>query len=238
MSETASETLGFGPFCTTSLDTVRSCFVFLVSICRDRSSTAGCPPPHQGLGTHRKPPPAREGIEDHIAPHSGSHTKECCNLVITVAEMNSSDVEATIGAIAAPAQPDDSNSATPECSPTARTGKVEIPEAVSEAYRIVQKSTGHVGGNGSFGPIYGEMSIGSMQRVMNFFVEHCEFGADSVFMDVGSGLGKPNIHAACLPEGCKYSIGIECEATRYNLSLVRCPATFPGACSHRVCVRR
>ena len=152
--------------------------------------------------------------------------------------MNTS-TETSVGAAVAPINAEDeevtespdahSNSATQEGSPSEKPIGVSIPDAVSKAYRLIQINTGSVGGNGSFGPIYGEMSIGSMQKVMNFFVDNCGFGADSVFMDVGAGLGKPNIHAACMPQGCKYSIGIECEATRYNLSLVRSAVASPAA---------
>ena len=123
----------------------------------------------------------------------------------------------------------DSNSAAADVSPAPSATGIQIPESVTKAYHLINKNTGSVGGNGSFGPIYGEMSIGSMQRMMNFFVDNCGFGSESVFIDIGAGLGKPNIHAACMPQGCKYSIGIECEATRYNLSLVR-----PAACARIV----
>jgi 16S rRNA G527 N7-methylase RsmG len=32
--------------------------------------------------------------------------------------------------------------------------------------------------------------------VVDLMVEHCELGKHSLFIDVGSGLGKPNIHVA------------------------------------------
>jgi len=47
---------------------------------------------------------------------------------------------------------------------------------------------------------------------------HCNLTPDSMFIDVGAGLGKPNIHVACDP-GVKFSYGIEVERTRWLLSL-------------------
>ena len=127
----------------------------------------------------------------------------------------------TLTPIGVPGGDDD----TPSASPTAR---VEVGGRVKQAYSAIQSCTGGVGGDGSQGPIYGEMTIGSMQRVLDCFVEDAGFGPESVFMDVGSGLGKPNIHAACMPSGCRFSIGVECEPTRYNLSMVRLLAAEIG----------
>ena len=127
----------------------------------------------------------------------------------------------TLTPIGEPGRDDD----TPSASPTAR---VEVGGRVKQAYSAIQSCTGGVGGDGSQGPIYGEMTIGSMQRVLDCFVEDAGFGPESVFMDVGSGLGKPNIHAACMPSGCRFSIGVECEPTRYNLSMVRLLAAEIG----------
>lgn len=88
-----------------------------------------------------------------------------------------------------------------------------------DVYRQIAKATGAVGGNGSFGPIYGEMTSHSMQRIVNFLKEKCGFTGESVFVDIGAGLGKPSCHVASDP-GCAISLGIECEAVRYNLSMV------------------
>ena len=50
--------------------------------------------------------------------------------------------------------------------------------------------------NGAGGAIYGELTTGSMQKVVDIMISHCGLGKDSVFIDVGAGLGKPNIHVA------------------------------------------
>tara|TARA_B110000305_G_C19342730_1_gene590016 strand:+ start:702 stop:1004 length:303 start_codon:yes stop_codon:yes gene_type:complete len=49
------------------------------------------------------------------------------------------------------------------------------PEEVTRrAYAIVNQFTGQIGGNGSGGPIYGELTIGSMQvsLVLRRFLQH------------------------------------------------------------------
>jgi hypothetical protein len=50
--------------------------------------------------------------------------------------------------------------------------------------------------NGAGGAIYGELTTGSMQKVVDVMISHCGLGKDSIFIDVGAGLGKPNIHVA------------------------------------------
>ena len=75
-----------------------------------------------------------------------------------------------------------------------------------------------MGGNGTTGAIYGELTMGSMQKVKNYLEEHCELTDQSRFIDVGSGLGKPNFHAAQDP-AVRLSIGVELEAIRRQLSM-------------------
>ncbi len=85
-------------------------------------------------------------------------------------------------------------------------------------YKIIQGATGALGGNGSTGAIYGELTIGSMQRVLNFLIEECELDKSSRFIDVGAGLGKPNFHAAQNPN-VRLSVGIELEDIRYQVQM-------------------
>mmetsp|Transcript_10710 Transcript_10710/g.12217 ORF Transcript_10710/g.12217 Transcript_10710/m.12217 type:complete len:493 (-) Transcript_10710:347-1825(-) len=93
------------------------------------------------------------------------------------------------------------------CQPNVRT-----------AYRIMQRRTGFIGGNGSGGAIYGELTMGSMQKMVNAMKEHTDFNADSRFIDVGCGLGKPNIHVAQDP-GVQFSYGIEMERVRWFMGM-------------------
>ncbi|DAZ93126.1 TPA: LOW QUALITY PROTEIN: hypothetical protein N0F65_009702, partial [Lagenidium giganteum] len=89
---------------------------------------------------------------------------------------------------------------------------------VSEVYRAIRKQTGALGGNAAGGAIYGEITQSSFQRVIDFMKENCEFSSRSLFVDVGSGLGKPNFHVAIDP-GVEVSYGIELEELRWQLSL-------------------
>jgi hypothetical protein len=86
----------------------------------------------------------------------------------------------------------------------------------TEVYKVIQKATGALGGNGSNGAIYGELTIGSMQKIIKILVEKCDLNSDSRFIDVGSGLGKPNFHVAQYP-GIKLSIGVELEEIRWQV---------------------
>jgi Histone methylation protein DOT1 len=96
--------------------------------------------------------------------------------------------------------------------------EVALKDSVKHVYGIVKKLTGSIGGNGSFGPIYGELTAGSMQKMINLMKEHTGFDATSRFMDVGSGIGKPNLHVAQDP-GVEFSYGIEVEADRWLLGM-------------------
>ena len=87
-----------------------------------------------------------------------------------------------------------------------------------KVYHTVNKMTGSLGGNGHGGAIYGELTIGSMQKMIELMKIHTEFGPDSRFIDVGSGLGKPNLHVAQDP-GVEFSYGIEMEHVRWALGM-------------------
>ena len=96
--------------------------------------------------------------------------------------------------------------------------RIKIQPRVERAYSIVRNCTGTLGGNGTTGAIYGELTVGSMQRVINLLVEKCEMNEQSRFIDVGSGLGKPNLHAAQDPQ-VRLSVGVELESIRWHLAM-------------------
>lgn len=96
--------------------------------------------------------------------------------------------------------------------------EVTVLESVRRVYGIIKKRTGSIGGNSSFGPIYGELTMGSMQKMINLMKEHTSFDNTSRFIDVGSGVGKPNLHVAQDP-GVELSYGIEVEGDRWLLSM-------------------
>eukprot|EP00924_Labyrinthula_sp_SR-Ha-C_P008108 maker-scaffold_11-snap-gene-3.3-mRNA-1 protein AED:0.18 eAED:0.18 QI:116/1/1/1/1/1/2/238/338 len=91
-------------------------------------------------------------------------------------------------------------------------------DMVDQIYRVIHAQSGSLGGGGSGGEIYGELTKHSFQRIIDFMKEHCELGEESVFLDIGSGLGKPNFHAAADP-GVKLSIGVEIQGSRWWQSI-------------------
>ena len=96
--------------------------------------------------------------------------------------------------------------------------KIKVGARAQKAYSIIRNCTGTLGGNGTTGAIYGELTMGSMQKIVNLMVEECELNNQSRFIDVGSGLGKPNFHAAQDPQ-CRLSVGVELEDIRWHLSM-------------------
>ena len=106
--------------------------------------------------------------------------------------------------------------------------KTIIPKGVETVYRIVHKTTGTLGGNGSGGAIYGELTKSSMHKLVKLMVASTNLGPKSRFLDVGSGLGKPNLHVAQYP-GVKVSIGIELKRERWMLSLSNLKACLKTA---------
>ncbi|KAJ1460364.1 hypothetical protein M885DRAFT_612421 [Pelagophyceae sp. CCMP2097] len=100
----------------------------------------------------------------------------------------------------------------------ARATGVECDAQTQQVYAIVRKATGQIGGNGDGGAIYGEITMQSFQRVVDILKAKCGLDARSSFIDVGSGLGKPNFHVAADP-GVEFSYGIEMEKVRWELSM-------------------
>jgi Histone methylation protein DOT1 len=111
--------------------------------------------------------------------------------------------------------------------------EIEVKDNVREVYAIVKKLTGSIGGNGSFGPIYGELTMGSMQKMVNLMKEHTGLDSSSRFIDVGSGIGKPSLHVTQDP-GVDFSYGIEVEADRWLLGM-NCLKGMLDAASEQPC---
>ena len=87
-----------------------------------------------------------------------------------------------------------------------------------ELYKIIQKRRAGIWGDGFNGPTYGELTEGSMQKIIDVLVQKCRFDWKSFFIDIGSGLGKPNFHVAHVVHPL-LSIGVEVEELRYLLSI-------------------
>ncbi|CAK9028735.1 H3 lysine-79 specific, partial [Durusdinium trenchii] len=85
-------------------------------------------------------------------------------------------------------------------------------------YGLIRKKSGTLGGGGAGGAIYGEVTQESFQRVVQALVDKCGFGSESVFLDIGAGLGKPNFHVTINP-GVKASLGVELIGGRWWQSM-------------------
>ena len=99
-----------------------------------------------------------------------------------------------------------------------KSNSINVPSNVRRVYEIISKHTGSIGGNGHGGAIYGELTVGSMQKMTNLMIEYTNLSKDSRFIDVGCGLGKPNLHVAQYP-GVEFSYGIEMEQVRWMLGM-------------------
>lgn len=96
--------------------------------------------------------------------------------------------------------------------------RVTCSSKTQHLYRIVQKLTNYVGGAAVNGAIYGEITAASFQRVMDCLKSKCNLGSDSCFIDIGSGFGKPNLHAVA-DANVSISFGLELEFNRWKASL-------------------
>lgn len=97
--------------------------------------------------------------------------------------------------------------------------KTFLTPQVKSVYKIVNASTNSVGGNADGGAAYGENTMVSMQRVVDALIDTGDFDHNSRLIDIGAGLGKPNLHVAQDP-GCRLSIGIELLELRWRLSII------------------
>jgi len=107
--------------------------------------------------------------------------------------------------------------------------KLEITPRVEQVYKLIHQATGALGGNGYDGAIYGELTKASMQKVINIMITKCEMNNQSRFIDVGSGLGKPNFHAAQDP-AVRLSVGIELEHLRWQLAMYNLKSVSSALC--------
>lgn len=91
-------------------------------------------------------------------------------------------------------------------------------EAVKRVYGTINALTGEMGGCASGGAIFGELTMGSFDKLVQKLIVQTNLGPTSCFLDVGSGLGKPNFHVAQYP-GVRLSMGIELIKNRWLLSM-------------------
>ena len=77
----------------------------------------------------------------------------------------------------------------------------------------------HGGPEGHFGGTYGESTTVTLIKIFLYLIKYQNLNPKSVFSDLGSGLGKPNVAVRQLEHGPTTSIGIEDMVHRVN---VRC----------------
>ena len=72
--------------------------------------------------------------------------------------------------------------------------------------------------NGTDDGLAGEMRVGSMHTIVQFLMDECGMGPGSTFLDIGSGLGKPVLHAA-LHAQVQHALGIEVAHATWALAM-------------------
>lgn len=96
---------------------------------------------------------------------------------------------------------------------------VAVDPAVKRLYQVFRKTDG-VSGSGAGGAMYGEITQGSMQKVVSFLQQYTGLDETSAFLDLGSGLGKPSAHVAMASPGVNVSCGLELLSHCWGLSIV------------------
>jgi hypothetical protein len=64
--------------------------------------------------------------------------------------------------------------------------------------------------------------------MIQYMMEYTKLDASSRFIDVGSGIGKPNLHVAHYP-GVAFSCGVEMEQVRWSLGMTCLKAVLDAA---------
>jgi hypothetical protein len=99
------------------------------------------------------------------------------------------------------------------------SGTSELQQSrLKNMYSLVRRRAGKLGGGGAGGAIYGELTFKSFSRVVEFLKSECNLTSSSTFIDIGAGLGKPNLHVALDP-GVKASVGVELGGERWWQSM-------------------
>jgi hypothetical protein len=103
--------------------------------------------------------------------------------------------------------------------PGSRSSNILVNEIkTNPLYKEINKIA-KLGGNGHGGAIYGEVTRMSMIYILRSAKEHLGLSKTTTFLDIGSGVGKPNLTAA-VAEHVRLSIGIEVIRYRHWMSQV------------------
>lgn len=102
-------------------------------------------------------------------------------------------------------------------------GEATSSRSSKQIYKLIQKNSGALwGGAGPNEPIYGELTEGSMGKILKHLENYCYLGTTSLFLDIGSGLGnlgKPTMHCSSHVYKVLVSLGIEISKLRYQMSI-------------------
>ena len=93
-----------------------------------------------------------------------------------------------------------------------------VTQEVAKMYQASDKVNREMGGSGSGGSVYGEITSHSFQKICSYLKQHMNFDRTSYFLDIGAGLGKPSLHVLLDP-GVQFSFGVEIEHHRWVLSM-------------------
>ena len=72
---------------------------------------------------------------------------------------------------------------------------------------------GKLGGGEGVEGFYGSLNQNSMTAILGSLVSNTGMGAESVFLDVGAGIGRPMLHAL-LTGRCSHAYGIELDKVK------------------------
>jgi hypothetical protein len=91
-------------------------------------------------------------------------------------------------------------------------------KAVDKIYSLIKSSSFQLayGGDGS-GGTFAYLTQASMQKVVDFCKAANMFNQDTVFCDIGHGLGNVSLHVAC--SGVKCTFGVEVDIIRCQLAI-------------------
>jgi hypothetical protein len=91
-----------------------------------------------------------------------------------------------------------------------------VAKPAARLYQVFS-TTNELGG-GAGGAIAGELTKRSMEAIVEALQNHAGFNADSKFLDVGHGTGRPSLHMAVHP-GCAVSAGVEYYGEKWQMSI-------------------
>eukprot|EP00049_Salpingoeca_infusionum_P002758 m.59463 g.59463 ORF g.59463 m.59463 type:complete len:792 (-) comp11772_c0_seq2:1918-4293(-) len=104
--------------------------------------------------------------------------------------------------------------------PSSPSPDVSESKLIQAAYKSIRSKIDITcGADGRYG-ITGNITKGSMSKVLQYLQKHCELDESAIFLDLGHGMGRPNLHVAALTPRIKYSLGTDCNPELYKQSML------------------